>query len=138
MSFLFFLRIRRPPRSTRTDTLFPYTTLFRSVLGGLSVPAAAQAVAPAVTPHVDLNASLNDGPGKPVADKLFNDPPAPEGGWKGLATLLEALTPSVYNQIPLTASQIPDRISELLNPGHNQETLQAIQNRTTPHDQKKT
>src|SRR3546814_13067195 len=34
MSFLFlvffFLMIRRPPRSTRTDTLFPYTTLFRS------------------------------------------------------------------------------------------------------------
>src|SRR3546814_11521165 len=27
----FFLMIRRPPRSTRTDTLFPYTTLFRSV-----------------------------------------------------------------------------------------------------------
>src|SRR3546814_1296357 len=26
----FFLVIRRPPRSTRTDTLFPYTTLFRS------------------------------------------------------------------------------------------------------------
>src|SRR3546814_7125410 len=30
MSFVFFLMIRRPPRSTRTDTLFPYTTLFRS------------------------------------------------------------------------------------------------------------
>src|SRR3546814_15669877 len=29
----FFLMIRRPPRSTRTDTLFPYTTLFRSVPG---------------------------------------------------------------------------------------------------------
>src|SRR3546814_12639962 len=29
----FFLMIRRPPRSTRTDTLFPYTTLFRSKLG---------------------------------------------------------------------------------------------------------
>src|SRR3546814_19435522 len=29
----FFLMIRRPPRSTRTDTLFPYTTLFRSGLG---------------------------------------------------------------------------------------------------------
>src|SRR3546814_18400766 len=28
--FVFFLIIRRPPRSTRTDTLFPYTTLFRS------------------------------------------------------------------------------------------------------------
>src|SRR3546814_20811333 len=29
----FFLMIRRPPRSTRTDTLFPYTTLFRSGRG---------------------------------------------------------------------------------------------------------
>src|SRR3546814_14317384 len=29
--YVFFLMIRRPPRSTRTDTLFPYTTLFRSV-----------------------------------------------------------------------------------------------------------
>src|SRR3546814_6900041 len=28
----FFLMIRRPPRSTRTDTLFPYTTLFRSLI----------------------------------------------------------------------------------------------------------
>src|SRR3546814_14891691 len=31
---LFFFMIRRPPRSTRTDTLFPYTTLFRSSTGG--------------------------------------------------------------------------------------------------------
>src|SRR3546814_10959240 len=30
ISVFFFLMIRRPPRSTRTDTLFPYTTLFRS------------------------------------------------------------------------------------------------------------
>src|SRR3546814_9133115 len=30
VGFFFFLMIRRPPRSTRTDTLFPYTTLFRS------------------------------------------------------------------------------------------------------------
>src|SRR3546814_4767558 len=32
VSSFFFLMIRRPPRSTRTDTLFPYTTLFRSVV----------------------------------------------------------------------------------------------------------
>src|SRR3546814_12926342 len=32
--FFFFLMIRRPPRSTRTDTLFPYTTLFRSRIDG--------------------------------------------------------------------------------------------------------
>src|SRR3546814_9454715 len=32
MFIVFFLMIRRPPISTRTDTLFPYTTLFRSDL----------------------------------------------------------------------------------------------------------
>src|SRR3546814_3691014 len=40
----FFLMIRRPPRSTRTDTLFPYTTLFRSeriAQGMLEAGAAA-------------------------------------------------------------------------------------------------
>src|SRR3546814_9122176 len=42
--WFFFLMIRRPPRSTRTDTLFPYTTLFRSQIklprtGELRVPA---------------------------------------------------------------------------------------------------
>src|SRR3546814_12800768 len=34
--------IRRPPRSTRTDTLFPYTTLFRSVLEFLNSPEALE------------------------------------------------------------------------------------------------
>src|SRR3546814_14864683 len=41
---VFFLMIRRPPRSTRTDTLFPYTTLFRSarvvVSGGRGLGSA--------------------------------------------------------------------------------------------------
>src|SRR3546814_17543470 len=48
---IFFLMIRRTPRSTRTDTLFPYTTLFRSraalayiqVLGNEQMLASAQA-----------------------------------------------------------------------------------------------
>src|SRR3546814_2445798 len=44
----FFLMIRRPPRSTRTDTLFPYTTLFRSprrspLPDNCAIPAAASA-----------------------------------------------------------------------------------------------
>src|SRR3546814_9344122 len=47
---VFFLMIRRPPRSTRTDTLFPYTTLFRSGCvvgrGGLDGPAVALAGLP--------------------------------------------------------------------------------------------
>src|SRR3546814_17815116 len=40
---LFVLMIRRPPRSTRPDTLFPYTTLFRSV-GDEGAPTSDQVV----------------------------------------------------------------------------------------------
>src|SRR3546814_345147 len=46
--FFFFLMIRRPPRSTRTDTLFPYTTLFRSIeafKAHFAEPAVAVALA---------------------------------------------------------------------------------------------
>src|SRR3546814_12437435 len=38
-----FLMIRRPPRSTRTDTLFPYTTLFRSYSPAAFTPRALAA-----------------------------------------------------------------------------------------------
>src|SRR3546814_4965531 len=43
--FIFLFMLRRPPRSTRTDTLCPYTTLFRSVPGyqpANAAPGAAQ------------------------------------------------------------------------------------------------
>src|SRR3546814_3901041 len=40
----FFLMIRRPPRSTRTDTLFPYTTLFRSTYNGVAILARDRAI----------------------------------------------------------------------------------------------
>src|SRR3546814_1063256 len=58
--FVFFLMIRRPPRSTRTDTLFPYTTLFRSLGSGPPHPrlrtrsgkaAFQRSAAPARSPH---------------------------------------------------------------------------------------
>src|SRR3546814_15388464 len=41
VSLFVFLMIRRPPGSTRTDTLFPYTTLFRSVRSRRCWPADA-------------------------------------------------------------------------------------------------
>src|SRR3546814_20587922 len=77
----FFLMIRRPPRSTRTDTLFPYTTLFRSAardardrVAGEHLPAEAPdgavqglqelqrvhvAIAPAVAGTADIGAQLD-------------------------------------------------------------------------------
>src|SRR3546814_3217698 len=41
LCFVFFLMIRRPPRSTRTYTLFPYTTLFLSLEDLLGRPQAS-------------------------------------------------------------------------------------------------
>src|SRR3546814_14276113 len=45
LCIIFFLMIRRPPRSTRTDTLFPYTTLFRSDESGATLAEGARFIA---------------------------------------------------------------------------------------------
>src|SRR3546814_16801623 len=45
---LFFLMVPPPPRSTRTDTLFPYTTLFRSALACCSSSFTCSLVLPLV------------------------------------------------------------------------------------------
>src|SRR3546814_13813144 len=45
---VFFLMIRRPPRSTRTDTLFPYTTLFRSATGSVASDRQRKSVHPGI------------------------------------------------------------------------------------------
>src|SRR3546814_5340478 len=50
---VFVLMIRRPPRSTRTDTLFPYTTLFRSITGTRSMIAGIIGIA-AMTATADI------------------------------------------------------------------------------------
>src|SRR3546814_2979399 len=58
--------IRRPPRSTRTDTLFPYTTLFRS-------PAARSAAAPDVggrTRHLSSSARAGDRDSARIDDRI--------------------------------------------------------------------
>src|SRR3546814_2522068 len=65
--------IRRPPRSTRTDTLFPYTTLFRSGESGESLGEHARGVeidprlrqpALGLTQRAHGNANRRDGRGK--------------------------------------------------------------------------
>src|SRR3546814_4736423 len=65
--FFFFLMIRRPPRSTRTDTLFPYTTLFRSLLGRLQLGRQGEvSLGPAHAVHQHFHGAALDGAG--IAD----------------------------------------------------------------------
>ncbi|PLC55250.1 hypothetical protein CR155_03320 [Pollutimonas nitritireducens] len=121
--------------------------------GGLSVQTAgAQTLVPGLEPHVDLNATLDAGPDAPAFsssggiliemgrqpqtanEKLFNDTQPPEGGWKGLARLLEAITPSVDTEIPLTPSEITSRISAMIDRGETREALQVINKRAAQLD----
>src|SRR3546814_14015846 len=67
---VFFLMKRRPPRSTRTDTLFPYTTLFRS-------PVHAQA---APTPPTSPTKQVGGTSARPPSTHAPNLPTAQVGG----------------------------------------------------------
>src|SRR3546814_13930665 len=74
--YFLFLMMRRPPRSTRTDTLFPYTTLFRSVRAAdvAAVPATLKVIGAVPA------GGLFDGevaPGEAV--RIFTGAPLPEG-----------------------------------------------------------
>src|SRR3546814_3705919 len=55
---LFFLMIRRPPRSTRTDTLFPYTTLFRSLCASVEKLLDAVVLVAWIRPPFDASRSI--------------------------------------------------------------------------------
>src|SRR3546814_14353610 len=54
---VFVLMIRRPPRSTRTDPLFPYTTLFRSQALGAMANLTLAVMAPAAAPAFGIEPS---------------------------------------------------------------------------------
>src|SRR3546814_13424862 len=85
--------IRRPPRSTRTDTLFPYTTLFRSVAVRDRVAGLDRAVLGQAGDHPD-DVYPRGCRGRPPADlraadrqlpdrRADGDPAEPRGGDRG-------------------------------------------------------
>src|SRR3546814_16079198 len=65
---LFFLMIRRPPRSTRTDTLFPYTTLFRSAGAVSGVDSASAEGSAGIASVRTLSETLASGTEAGVTD----------------------------------------------------------------------
>src|SRR3546814_19636778 len=114
---VFFLMIRRPPRSTRTDTLFPYTTLFRSAEGAVPpvvhleevVVARPLGLAGDHPAEAVLGAALHlhhvgDGVVGPAVERLAFDGFAPLGlGARVVAAFLEA--EGVHAEKPRVAGQ---------------------------------
>src|SRR3546814_20054618 len=94
--------IRRPPRSTRTDTLFPYTTLFRSTIWRVTpttpvaVPAAVAAPQDAAPdpdemPDVGATSGAGTAPGaEPEAEPDASSDGTPISRWTRLRHHLEA------------------------------------------------
>src|SRR3546814_21150624 len=66
--YVFFLILRRPPRLTRTDTLFPYTTLFRSQATLDNILDVTEKLA--FIQRLDLPHDLLTATGKPWVDQI--------------------------------------------------------------------
>src|SRR3546814_15528380 len=108
MFLFFFLMIRRPPRSTRTDTLFPYTTLFRSpeqILDPLRVVDARK---------LDENALVALLLDDRLRDAGLVDPPADD-----LDRLVERVLATLgYGFFGVGEAEVQDRKSTRLNSSH--------------------
>src|SRR3546814_16540891 len=90
----FFLMIRRPPRSTRTDTLFPYTTLFRTTAARLPRPCPAPLVTGALGYHGSPGQTTEAAAGGASAGRpQYAGATAPMLGWKRSATPLPTASP---------------------------------------------
>src|SRR3546814_2651547 len=108
--------IRRPPRSTRTDTLFPYTTLFRSGQeAGRSTPSAPRRREPRAPPAAARRrAARGNLPAHPTApaprdapsaDRRDHHPPLPVG------------------PVPRASGRLLERVGELPVPGRHLDAL---------------
>src|SRR3546814_13054080 len=104
--------IRRPPRSTRTDTLFPYTTLFRSkthlqeLLGSAldQLLAGTEAVRPAINLDATKDAKFGDFQTNPALQlaKPLGKPPRAVA--EAIVTAVPAATQLAHERVPGTGS----------------------------------
>jgi len=99
-------------------------------LFGGSIPATLNPLASDPT-DASANRTQRDNlpPAVPRAPNAILGDKVPDGGWDGLAKLLEALAPSVDTSIPLTPTEISNRIDGLIRTGRLKEALQTVEAR---------
>src|SRR3546814_13679786 len=119
--------IRRPPRSTRTDTLFPYTTLFRSgdVFGnGMLLSKSIRLVAAFDHRHIFIDPDPDPAASWTERKRLFE---LPRSSWADYDTALISrgggVFPRTQKEIPLSPEAkallgVEDRKSTRLNSSH--------------------
>jgi len=77
-------------------------------------------------------------PNQQNATRTTLDPIPPEGGWQGLANLMQALKPGTDTRLKPAPSQVTDRIEQLLAQGANDDALALIEKRQAERDQQGT
>lgn len=100
--------------------------LFRTTVLALALALNAVATSTAIAQSMGGMGNL---PYNDTETRTKLDPPRPEGGWKALANLLEALKPGVDTRLDPTPSQITTHIERLISDGKNQEALAMIEQR---------
>src|SRR3546814_9136707 len=114
----FFLMIRRPPRSTRTDTLFPYTTLFRSLAPDRLATVADLKAGSAVGDDADaIDQAAGQAITQPVL-RVFEDGREPQCFLEGEAIFEVGRLEEDDRSCRLRCSHGLDRKSTRLNSSH--------------------
>src|SRR3546814_2686213 len=104
--------IRRPPRSTRTDTLFPYTTLFRSLVasteGGMDIEDVAPNTPETIHPlTIDPATGLMPHHGRSVPKALNLTGDLSKQAAKATPPLYNAFTGTDASQIEIHPLAVP-------------------------------
>src|SRR3546814_10064154 len=121
--FFFLLMIRRPPRSTRTDTLFPYTTLFRSTVRGNLLGHQLRRANDKVLRELDAQLLADVGH---LVERIFAAPVDPQHDLIGAIWLFTHLRKPRAQLLAIEAEQVcaawllhgEDRKSTRLNSSH--------------------
>lgn len=95
-----------------------------------ATPSAVNPLAPTIVKDpiagsATIPSAMGDKPGYVIGDKVQ------EGGWDGLARLLDVISPSVDTRVPLTPSEISRRIEGLIRANRLQEALKEVEARQT-------
>src|SRR3546814_1056592 len=125
----FFLIIRRPPRSTRTDTLFPYTTLFRSnfSFGGVNGSRIKSGMTNVGIGSKTPQNRRSHPPRRPRADEVF------EGGEQHLAGVAAEHFGGQPVELDAVAARSEEHTSELQSLMRSSYAVFCLTKQTTPH-----
>jgi tetratricopeptide (TPR) repeat protein len=91
---------------------------------GPALAATPGADTSAGVPHLNYDADTG----------AFTEPPPPDGGWQAFADLLEKISPATDTAVPLTAAQLAEHVSALIDAGRADEALDIIAKQQSGRD----